>query len=237
MASEDEKDLGCCGYDELAVKPATTRPMTFAGRFPKKEAKEMSSKKVPTVHARAVPRAMPPAPGVTLQGKAPIQTAGAVGTPLSVKSPFGGVRGNVGMANEVRLLGAPTQTQAVQEVLARESDPEGLRADEAAAIAAELSIALPLARAAAGRDVPCTGIDQDVLSGAQRILEAIGEFETSAAEGDRLALTDEELNIVDAVLECGGAVRDTETKTSNRTLALVLGGVVIGFGVIVAVTG
>lgn len=237
---QDDKDLGCCGYDELAVKPATTKPLTFAGRFPKKEPKEMSSsKKVPAVYARAVaPSAPASAPASVLMGRTPIQASQPnLGTSLSQKSIFEGNRGNVGMGNQVRLASGPFMgAPAVDEVLARESDPQGLRSEEAASVAAELMSALPAARNAASNGVPCVGVDGDVLAEGGRLLASLQDFSAQAPEGSRVALSEEELDTIEKILACAEAAKAIEGERSSRTLAFVLGGVVIGFGVIVAVS-
>lgn len=72
-----EKGMGCCGYDELAVKPATTRPITFGTSIPKAKAQpkpentepEMGSR--PRIQAKAMPAAdmqLPSAQGIPVQG-------------------------------------------------------------------------------------------------------------------------------------------------------------------------
>lgn len=73
-----EKGMGCCGYDELAVKPATTRPITFGTSIPKAKAQpkpensepEMGSR--PRIQAKAMPARdiqLPTAPqGIPVQG-------------------------------------------------------------------------------------------------------------------------------------------------------------------------
>ena len=72
-----EKGMGCCGYDELAVKPATTRPITFGTSIPKAKPKaeekpepEMGAR--PRIQAKAMPAPdiqLPMAPqGIPVQG-------------------------------------------------------------------------------------------------------------------------------------------------------------------------
>lgn len=74
----NQKGMGCCGYDELAVKPATTRPITFGTSIPKAKAQpkpentepELGAR--PRIQAKAMPSAdiqLPTAPqGIPVQG-------------------------------------------------------------------------------------------------------------------------------------------------------------------------
>lgn len=73
----NKKGMGCCGYDELAVKPATTRPITFGTSIPKAKPKaeekpepEMGAR--PRIQAKAMPAPdiqLPMGPqGIPVQG-------------------------------------------------------------------------------------------------------------------------------------------------------------------------
>lgn len=73
-----EKGIGCCGYDELAVKPATTRPITFGTSIPRAKAVEKPEPELgerPRIQARAMPQADLQLPSA-LQGIPVLQGSG-----------------------------------------------------------------------------------------------------------------------------------------------------------------
>jgi len=79
----NEKGMGCCGYDELAVKPATTRPITFGTSLPKAKAQPQPEKTEQqpeqTTPPRIMAKAMPSADIQLPQGPQGMPTQPAAG--------------------------------------------------------------------------------------------------------------------------------------------------------------
>lgn len=252
----NDKELGCCGYDELAVKPATTTPITFGSRpraraVPKEEA-EMGER--PRIHAKPLPssdiqvpmgnQAMPVQPAIG--GRVP---DGNFGIGAQVRSIFdipnqGPVTQQVVPQRPrvvAKALGQeevppapppepppPSPPGMVEAVLKRETPPEGLVKKEAAELAAALTPALENSALALAEGEHCIGIDDSTLKKATGLRDGLVKFATEAPENARLEVEPADITLMEQVLECSALYETKKQAATAKTVAFVLGGVLVG---------
>jgi hypothetical protein len=125
----NEKGMGCCGYDELAVKPATTRPITFGTSVPKaKPPEEAKMGERPRIQARALPQPdiqLPSAPqGIPVQAAAGGRIPdGSASIGANVRSIFDAPRAPQ-QPNMGRAAPAPQRPRVMAMALGQEAAPE-----------------------------------------------------------------------------------------------------------------
>lgn len=202
----NEKGMGCCGYDELAVKPATTRPITFGTSLPKAkpEKPEAEMGERPRIMAKAMPQAdiqLPMAPqGIPLQGG------------MGGRIPDN----NMGMASQARSFfdgprspaappAAPQRARVKAIAMGQEAKPEAPAAETAPPPPTPPTP--PQVEAILKREAPPEGITK---SEAQDLASAL----SPALENSGLALTEGEqcFGIDNATLVKATGLRDGLTK-------------------------
>lgn len=256
----NEKGLGCCGYDELAVKPATTTPITFGSRpqarkEPKEEAQmgerpRIQAKPMPSADLQVVPGnlTMPVQP--VMGGRVP---DGNFGIGSQVRSIFDIPRQPQRAEPQrprivARALGQqeappatpppppepapaappPVPPDKVEAVLRRETPPEGLTKKEAAELAAALTPALENSALALAEGEQCLGVDDSSLKKATGLRDGLVRFATQAPENARLEVEAADITLMEQVLECSELYLTKKQAASAKTVAFVLGGLLVG---------
>lgn len=252
----DDKELGCCGYDELAVKPATTTPITFGARprsrtIPKEEA-EMGER--PRIQAKPLPSSDIQVPFGTQP--IPIQTAmggripeGNFGVGAQVRSIFDipnpSARPDMAGSQRPRIIARalgqeevpppssppatpPPSAERVEAVLQRETPPEGLTKKEAAELAGALTPALENSELALAEGEQCIGIDDSSLKKARGLRDGLVKFANQAPENARLEVEPEDITLMEQTLECSALYEEKKKSATGKTVAFVLGGVLVG---------
>lgn len=260
----NEKGMGCCGYDELAVKPATTTPITFGARprAARKDEAEMGER--PRIQAKPLPSSdiqLPQSPqGIPVQtnmgGRIP---DGNFGVGSQVRSIFDVPKGRRQEApTRPRILAKalgqetpppsqtetqappsptpappPATTERVQAVLQRESPPEGLVKKEAAELASALTPAIENSALALAEGKQCAGVDDSSLKKAGSLRDGLLRFATQAPENARLEIEPADIALIEQVLECSDLYEAQKKAATEKTVAFVLGGLLIGTVVLV----
>lgn len=256
----NEKGLGCCGYDELAVKPATTTPITFGSRPPvRKDPKEEAQMgERPRIQAKPMPsgdiQMMPASQSMPVQpamgGRIP---DGNFGVGAQVRSIFDvprqGPRFTEPAAPQrhrvvAKALGQeeappaapppapapppPPPAEKVEAVLKRETPPEGLTKQEAADLAAALTPALENTALALAEGKQCLGIDDSSLKKATGLRDGLVRFAEQAPENARLEVESADITLMEQVLDCSALYDAQKQAVATRTVAFVLGGLLVG---------
>lgn len=255
----NEKGMGCCGYDELAVKPATTRPITFGTSLPKAKTNtsetpepEMGSR--PRIQAKAMPQSdiqLPSSQGIPLQGG------------MGGRIPDN----NMGMGSQARsFFDAPKPTQAapqrprvqavamgqdtkpetpapappppappsppkIEAILKREAQPEGITKSEAQDLAQALSPALENSGLALAEGEQCFGIDNSTLVKATGLRDGLVKFATTAANTARLQIEPKDIALMEQVLDCSSIYLNKKKADTAKMVAFVAGGLLVGAAV------
>lgn len=259
----NEKGMGCCGYDELAVKPATTRPITFGTSIPKaksveKPEAEMGSR--PRIQAKAMPQAeiQLPAP----QGIPVLAGSGArvpdinMGMGSQARSFFDAPKAAAQQAAPQRprvkavAMGqeTPPETPAsapppptppsppqVEAILKREAPPEGITKGEANDLALALNPALENSALALAEGEQCFGIDQSSLAKATGLRDGLVKFATTAPDNARLQIEEKDISLMEQVLDCSSIYENKKKADSAKTVAFVAGGLLVGALVLLVV--
>lgn len=252
----NEKGMGCCGYDELAVKPATTRPITFGTSLPKAKAVEKPETEMgdrPRIQAKAMPSAdmqLPNAPqGIPVQpagGRIPDNNMGMnaqarsyFDVPRNVSQPQAASRPRVkaiAMGQETPPATpatappppAPPTPPQVEAILKREAPPEGITKAEASDLAAALTPALENSALALAEGEQCFGIDNSTLVKATGLRDGLTKFATTAADNARLQIDPKDITTMEQVLDCSGIYVNKKKADTAKTVAFVAGGLLAG---------
>lgn len=254
----NEKGMGCCGYDELAVKPATTRPITFGTSLPKQKVGKPEAElgERPRIMAKAMPQAdvqLPTSQGIPLQGgmggRIPDNNMGmasqarsffdAPRAPAASAEPQRPRVTAVAMGQEATPAPAaspppptpPTQPQ-VEAILKREAPPEGITKSEAQDLALALNPALENAGLAMTEGAQCFGIDNSTLVKATGLRDGLTKFATTAADSARLQIQPKDIAIMEQVLDCSTIYLNKKKADSAKTLAFIAGGLLVGGAVL-----
>ena len=144
---------------------------------------------------------------------------------------------------EVQAVARPTavaqpvmgQEGAVEKVIQREIPPEGVSKEEATAIVAALGPALDATAKAIEDGVTCGKVDSLVYAEVKKLKGSLEQFAASKTEA-KADLSASELEKIDAVLSCQLTYQDIASVKKQRTIAIVVGGIVIGALVIAVVS-
>jgi hypothetical protein len=264
----NEKGLGCCGYDELAVKPATTTPITFGSRpqarkVPKEEAQmgerpRIQAMPMPSADIQVMPGNQPMPVQPAMGGRIP---DGNFGVGAQVRSIFDvprqAPRAESSAPQRPRILARslgqeappapppaepapvpppappPVPPDKVEAVLRRETPPEGLTKQEAADLAAALTPALENSALALAEGEQCLGVDDSSLKKASGLRDGLVRFATQAPENARLEVDPADITLMEQVLECSELYLVKKQAASAKTVAFVLGGLLVGTVVLV----
>jgi hypothetical protein len=255
----NEKGMGCCGYDELAVKPATTRPITFGTSLPKTKVEKPDAElgERPRIMAKAMPQAdiqLPTSQGIPLQGgmggRIPDNNMGMASQARSFfdaprapsTQPAAPQRPRVtaiAMGQEAKPEAAaapppptpPTPPQ-VEAILKREAPPEGITKSEAQDLALALNPALENSGLALTEGEQCFGIDNSTLVKATGLRDGLTKFATTAADNARLQIEPKDIAIMEQVLDCSTIYLNKKKADSAKTLAFIAGGLLVGGAVL-----
>lgn len=258
----NEKGMGCCGYDELAVKPATTRPITFGSSIPKAKAAEKTEPEMgarPRIQAKAMPSAdmqLPMGPqGIPVQpsgGRIPdnnmgmnAQARGYFDGPKNVNAPA------IMTAERPRVKAvamgqdAPAATPAaappppapptppqVEAILKREAPPEGITKAAAQDLANALGPALQNVGLALAEREQCFGIDNSILTKANGLREGLIKFASTAADNARLQIEPKDITVMEQVLDCSTSYSNKKKADTAKTIAVVASGLLVGAAVL-----
>ncbi len=222
----NEKGMGCCGYDELAVKPATTRPITFGTSLPKdkkpveKTEPEMGAR--PSIQAKAMPSADMQLP----QGPQPIPTQPAMGGRIPDSSSMGmGMNAQARGFFDGRRPQAPQQPEGRPRVMAVAMGQQDQTTPNAAAPAPAappppVPPTPPKVEAILKREAPPEGITkteaQDLASALTPALESSG---LALAEGEQCFGIDNSALVKGAGLR-DGLLKFATTATDNARLQI-----------------
>lgn len=247
MEGSSEKELGCCGYDELAHKPAMTTPIMFGNQRSRVQIEARVESDVPErpkVMARAASE-----PDLQAMGQGAMKAVSGMG-----KSVFDGPRGPGNQLNEVLISGqprfvrprvtavmgqeAPVKTAAprVEAILQRESLPQGLTRVEAGELAIALGAAIEKSALALAEGEQCFGLESASLSTVRGLHEGLVRFSTTAPGDSRLEIDPADIQQIDRVLECGMLYDRLKEAQNARTTAFMAGGLVIGAVVLILVS-
>lgn len=256
-----EKGMGCCGYDELAVKPATTRPITFGTSIPKPkvEKPEPELGERPRIMAKAMPQAdiqLPMAPqGIPLQGgmggRIPDNNMGMgaqarsfFDAPRSAQSapPQRARVTAIAMGQEAKPEApaaaaappppTPPTPPQVEAILKREAPPEGITKSEANDLAQALTPALENSSLALTEGEQCFGLDSSTLVKGTGLRDGLTKFATTAADNARLQIEPKDIAIMEQVLDCSAIYLNKKKADSAKTLAFIAGGLLVGGAVL-----
>lgn len=254
----NEKGMGCCGYDELAVKPATTRPITFGTSLPKTKTNpaeqpepEMGSR--PRIQAKAMPQAeiqLPMSQGIPLQGgmggRIPDNN---MGMGAQARSFFDAPKASTSTPQRPRVQAiamgqdakpeapappppAPPSPPKIEAILKREAPPEGITKSEANDLAQALNPALENSGLALTEGEQCFGIDNSTLVKGTGLRDGLLKFATTAADNARLQIEPKDIAIMEQVLDCSMIYLNKKKADSAKTLAFVAGGLLVGGAVL-----
>lgn len=254
----NEKGLGCCGYDELAVKPATTRPITFGTSLPKakveKPEPELGDR--PRIMARAMPQAdiqLPTAPqGIPIQGgmggRIPDNN---MGMGSQARSFFDGPKTQQAAPQRPRVkaiaMGQEAQPETpaaspppptpptppqVEAILKREAPPEGITKSEAQDLAQALTPAIENAGLALAEGEQCFGLDNSTMVKAAGLRDGLTKFATTAPDNARLQIEPKDITVMEQVLDCSTIYLNKKKADSAKTLAFIAGGLLVGGAVL-----
>lgn len=127
------------------------------------------------------------------------------------------------------------QEGTVEKLIQREIPPEGVSKEEASAIAAALGPALDATAKAIEDGVTCGKVDSLVYTEVKKLKESLDRFAASKTEA-KADLSASELEKIDTVLSCQLTYQDVASVKKQRTIAIVVGGIVIGALVIAVVS-
>lgn len=247
----NEKGMGCCGYDELAVKPATTRPITF-GTSLLKEKPEPEVSARPRIQAKAMPQAdiqLPSSQGIPLQGgmggRIPDNN---MGMGAQARSFFDAPKATTAAPQRPRVqavaMGQDAKPEApappppvppsppkIEAILKREAPPEGITKSEAQDLAQALSPALENSGLALTEGEQCFGIDNSTLVKATGLRDGLVKFATTAADNARLQIEPKDIAIMEQVLDCSSIYLNKKKADTAKMLAFVAGGLLVGAAV------
>lgn len=256
-AHGNEKGMGCCGYDDLAVKPATTRPITFGTSPPKTQTNpaeqpepEMGSR--PRIQAKAMPQAdiqLPSSQGIPLQsgmgGRIPDNT----GMGAQARSFFDAPKQAAMQRPRVQAVAmgqdakpetpaaappppAPPSPPKIEAILKREAPPEGITKSEANDLAQALSPALENSGLALAEGEQCFGIDNSTLVKGTGLRDGLTKFATTAADNARLQIEPKDIAIMEQVLDCSLIYLNKKKADTAKMFAFIAGGLLVGAAVL-----
>lgn len=249
MDGASEKDLGCCGYDELAHKPAMTTPIGFGNQRSRAQAQAM-----PETDATGRPKVMARAASELQEDVRGHERSGMMAVSAIGKSIFDGPRGSGNQLNEIPLSGQPrfvrprvtavmgqetpvkTATPRVAAILKRESLPQGVTRIEAGELAFALGVAIEKSALALVEGEQCFGLDSASLSTARGLHEGLVRFAETAPGDSRLEIDPQDIQKIDRILECGMFYDRLKEAENARTTAFMAGGLVIGAVVLILVS-
>lgn len=242
----DGRHLGCCGYDELAVKPATTRPLTFANitkpAAPFRQQKEIEGASQETQgRARIQVKAVEEAAG---QKKIPTQIGAGRLLDGKTTNLFGQSPAALARPERQRVIAqAMGQNEpevgpnpVVEAVLKREAPPQGLTKGEASTLASDLQNAIEKTELALNEGGQCLNVDQGVLENVKKIQSDLIDFSTDGPENVRADIAAEDLSLIERVFECSAIYAKKKEAEKTATMAFVAGGLLIGTIVLVVVS-
>jgi hypothetical protein len=251
--------MGCCGYDELAVKPTTTRPITFGTSVPKAKPVEPEMGARPRIQAKAMPSAdmqLPTPQGMPVQpsgGRIPgnnmgmnAQARGFFDAPRNVNAAAIAAPGRPRV--QAKVMGqetAPGDTPAtappppapptppqVEAILKREAPPEGITKAEAQDLANALGPALQNAALALVEGEQCFGIDNSSLTKANGLRDGLVKFATTANDSARLQIDPKDITVMEQVLDCSTIYLNKKKADTAKTIAMVAGSLLVGGAVL-----
>lgn len=123
----------------------------------------------------------------------------------------------------------------VMKILRREIPPEGLSSAEAAALAAELVPALDAAAKAIADKIACGEVDSAVHREVSILRERLERFGGSKNES-KAELSPPEIRKIEAILACKDIYDQVASARQGRTIAIVIGGILLGAIVVAVVT-
>lgn len=110
----------------------------------------------------------------------------------------------------------------------RETPPEGLTKQEAADLAAALTPALENTALALAEGKQCLGIDDSSLKKATGLRDGLVRFAEQAPENARLEVESADITLMEQVLDCSALYDAQKQAVATRTVAFVLGGLLVG---------
>jgi hypothetical protein len=123
----------------------------------------------------------------------------------------------------------------VMKILQREIPPEGLSSAEAAILASDLVPALDAAAKAIEEKISCSGVDSTVHREVSVLRERLERFGSSKNES-KAELSPPEIRKIQAVLACRETYDQVASARQGRTIAFVVGGVLLGVIVIAVIS-
>jgi len=137
----------------------------------------------------------------------------------------------------------PTPRRAeVERIIQRELDRprpgpgEGLTREEAAVLANALGPAIDASEKALAEEIQCGRIGSATVLRVRTLREILYRYAEGAETRDLEETTAEDLDKVDAVLACQAVYEQMAAARKEKTIMLVVGGLVVGAVVIVAVS-
>jgi len=127
------------------------------------------------------------------------------------------------------------QDSGAERVIQRETPPEGVSKEEAKAIVEALDPALEATAKAIEEGLTCGRVDSLVYAEVKKLRDSLDRFASSTTES-RAELAPAELEKIDAVMACQKTYEGTVSASKTRTVAFVIGGIVIGAIVIAVVS-
>jgi len=128
-----------------------------------------------------------------------------------------------------------TDDTGVMKILQREIPPEGLSSTEAAALAAALTPALAAAANAIQEQVSCGGVDSTIHKEVSVLRDRLERFGSSKNES-KAELSPPEIQKIEAILACQQTYDQVASARKGRTIAFVVGGVLLGAIVIAVIS-
>lgn len=122
----------------------------------------------------------------------------------------------------------PEPPTNIQQVLKRETPPEGLTVKEAADLAAVLDEAIANSVLALQEGVTCISIDSSAIDEARSLQEGLAGFAAGGAFSERLELRNPEIDLIERMLECGILYQSVKKASTGKTMAFIAGGLLIG---------
>ena len=130
---------------------------------------------------------------------------------------------------------APRRAE-VERIIQRALPGEGLTQEEAAVVANALGPAINASVKALAEDVQCGRVDALAVQRVRTLREILYRYAEGAEPRELEETTAEDLDKIDSVLACQAVYEQMAAARKEKTIMLVVGGLVVGAVVIVAVS-
>jgi hypothetical protein len=130
---------------------------------------------------------------------------------------------------------APRRAE-VERIIQREMPSTGMTQEEAALVANALGPAIEASEKALEEGVQCGKIDSSTVRRVRTLREILYRYAEGSDPSELEKTTDEDLDKIDAVLACQAIYEQMAVARKEKTIMLVVGGLVVGAVVLVAVS-